>query len=108
MREVIEEMALVCTTAGLIAGLLVLVRTRAVVGAVQVALEFWTAAGLLRLSSSGTWSAVGTAAAVVALRQLIGFGLRRSAGPLGRPAHLALALRRQRPGSRDRGAVEGS
>lgn len=72
------QLALLCTAGGLVAGLLVLLRTGAFPIALKVGLEFWTAAGLLRLSQSGTWRAIGAAAAIVAVRQLIGYGLRSS------------------------------
>lgn len=52
----------------LVAGLCVGARFRL---ALPVALELWTAAGLLRLSGTPSWSRVATAATVVAVRHMI-------------------------------------
>jgi hypothetical protein len=48
---------------------------------VQVLLDFLLAAGLLRLTGSPGWAALGAAAAVVALRRLLGLGLRAGGVP---------------------------
>jgi len=87
----IDGLALLCTAAGLGVGLLVLVAGRDPLVALKVALEFWTAAGLLRLSGPADWEHLGGAAAIVAMRQLLGLSLRTS--PRGRgPVRLHQAL----------------
>jgi uncharacterized membrane protein len=40
-----------------------------------LALEFWTAAGLLRLSHHSAWSAIAVAGTIVLLRKIVGFSL---------------------------------
>jgi hypothetical protein len=39
--------------------------------ALRLALEFWIGAGLLHLSASSSWSALGVAAAVIGVRALV-------------------------------------
>ena len=39
--------------------------------ALRLALEFWMAAALLRLSASPSWSALAVAAAIVGIRSLV-------------------------------------
>jgi len=70
-----EQLAMLCTVAGLIAGGLALATVHSVRVAVRVALELWTAAALLRLAEATTWPALATAAAVIAVRQLAVHGL---------------------------------
>lgn len=41
----------------------------------HLALTFWTAAGLLRLSMSASWMALAVAAIVIAVRQIVGRAL---------------------------------
>jgi hypothetical protein len=60
----------------LVAGALALVSTRRPALALGVLLDLLLAAGLLRLAAEPTWTSIATAAAVVALRRLIGAGLR--------------------------------
>jgi len=76
----VDALALVCTAAGLVAGLAVLSASRAPRLAIRVALEFWTAASLLRLAGPLTWQRLAAAAAIVALRRLLGAGLRADLG----------------------------
>lgn len=64
------------TAAALVAGALTLAATSRPALALSVALDLLLAAGLLRLVGTPSWPAVATAAAIVALRRLIGFGLR--------------------------------
>lgn len=40
-----------------------------------LALDFWLAAGLLRLSAEADWPAIATAGAIVCLRRLVGTAL---------------------------------
>ncbi len=72
--------ALLVTAAALLAGALTLVATRRPGTALQVLLDLLLSAGLLRLSGDPGWPAIATAAAIVALRRLIGVGLRAGAG----------------------------
>lgn len=78
--EVWEQAALLCTTAGIIAGLLAVTRTRQLVASLRLAVEFWAAAGLLRLGSDSAWPTVAAAAGILAIRQLINFGIHQSHG----------------------------
>jgi hypothetical protein len=64
------------TAAACAAGALVLVRTRRPAAALPVLLDLLLAAGLLRLAGDPDWRTIATAAAIVALRRLIGIGLR--------------------------------
>lgn len=80
MNDLVQAAAALCTMGGLAAGLLVLTRTGKGLLALQVALEFWTAAGLLRLVGEPSWQRIAGAAAVVALRQLLSFGVRSDRG----------------------------
>ena len=75
-------MALTITAAALGAGLLVLIVTRRPATALSVFLDLLLAAGLLRLTGDPGWPALAAAATVVALRRLIGLGLRRGGSAL--------------------------
>ena len=76
----VGDLALAVTAAGLVAAVVVLVRGGQPVFALGVLLDFLLAAGLLRLTGQPGWSALAVAAAVVALRRLLGAGLRAGAG----------------------------
>ena len=93
--------ALGVTAAGLVAAAAVLLATRRPLHSAQVLLDFLLAAGLLRLTGSPGWAALGAAAAIIALRRLAGLGLRVGvpalAGPLRRSAGSRLARERRRP-----------
>lgn len=89
----VDALALLCTAAGLVAGLVVLSASRAPLLAVGVALEFWTAAGLLRLAGPLTWQRLVTAAAIVALRRLLGVSLRAGHGGGAPPRSAGRAAR---------------
>ena len=69
-------LALLATAAALLAGLVALVATRRPAVALAVFLDLLVAAGLLRLVGQPSWPALATAATVILLRRLIGFGLR--------------------------------
>ncbi|SNS76445.1 Protein of unknown function [Geodermatophilus saharensis] len=84
----------------LVAGAVTLASTRRPALALGVFLDLLLAAGLLRLAAEPTWTSLGTAAAVVLLRRLIGVGLRAGGRSLSPPV-LAPA-----PGGRRRGADE--
>ncbi len=97
---VVDGVALVVTAAGLVAAVLVLVATRRPRFALSVLLDFLLAAGLLRLTGRPDWGALASTAAVVAVRRLVGVGLRAgraSADPLRKPAGTRLVLRGRRP-----------
>ena len=70
------RVATALTAAGLVAGFLALAVTRRPGLALTVFLDFLLAAGLLRLADDPTWRQLATAAVVVALRRLLGVGLR--------------------------------
>ena len=71
-----QTLALLVTAAALFAGLVALVATRRPAAALPVLLDLLVAAGLLRLVGEPGWQALGTAAAIILLRRLIGLGLR--------------------------------
>ena len=75
----VTSAALAVTTAGRVAAAAVLLATGRPLLAVKVLLDFLLAAGLLRLTGDPAWTTVATAAAVVALRRLVGVGLRAGA-----------------------------
>ena len=68
--------AAVVSAFALVAGLAVFVTARRIWLALGVALDLWTAAGLLRLSASGTWTALGAAAAILAVRKTVMWAAR--------------------------------
>lgn len=72
---VLDGLAVGITAAGLLAASVVLAATRRPQLALEVLLDFLLAAGLLRLTGHPDWATLGTAAAIVALRRLVGFGL---------------------------------
>ena len=76
LASVAGPAALVVTAAGLVAAAVALAATRRPLVALGVLLDFLLAAGLLRLIGRPGWPVLATAAAIVALRRLIGFGLR--------------------------------
>ncbi|MDI1464578.1 DUF1622 domain-containing protein [Catellatospora sp. KI3] len=75
----IDLASLACVAAGLLAGGLVLATSGTARLALAVALDFWLAAGLLRLSLPASWQAVAAAAAILLIRRLLGAALRHSA-----------------------------
>ena len=77
MTDVLQTAALVATALGLLSAAVVLVATRHLQQALGTLLEFLMAAGLLRLSTDATWSALLTAVVIIAVRKLVvGAGLR--------------------------------
>ena len=69
-------LALLVTAAAPAAGLVALLATRRPAAALPVFLDLLVAAGLLRLVGEPSGQALATAAAILVLRRLIGFGLR--------------------------------
>ncbi|MGY1763855.1 hypothetical protein ACI79G_05005 [Geodermatophilus sp. SYSU D00779] len=95
-------LALLVTAAALVAGLVALVATRSPAAALPVFLDLLVAAGLLRLVGQPSWPALATAATILVLRRLIGFGLRTggrtwAATRPDRPTRLADLRRLVRP-----------
>lgn len=78
MTGIVAAAAALCTAAGVIAGLLAFAMTGQGVMALRLAVELWTAAGLLRLAGPPSWRALVGAAAILVLRQLLNLGLRHS------------------------------
>jgi hypothetical protein len=68
--------ALATIAAAILAGALVLLRTRSLRQALPVLLDLLTAAGLLRLAAAPTWSALAVTAIVIVLRRLVTAGIR--------------------------------
>ncbi len=66
-------------------GAAVLLATRLVRVALPVLLDLLLAAGLLRLALADSWTAIGTAAAVVALRKVAVAGLTRRCASTAAP-----------------------
>lgn len=95
MTTPLTEAALLCTAAGILAGLAVVLSTGEGKLALRVALELWLAAGLLRLAGTPSVSSIATAASILAVRQLVGLGLRVQGSFSG-----ALVGERRKPRSR--------
>ena len=80
LEQVTGLLAGVVAAAALVAGALALGSTRRPALALSVFLDLLLAAGLLRLVGEPGWRTILTAAAIVALRRLIGAGLRAGGG----------------------------
>jgi hypothetical protein len=76
VTALLDQLALLLSAAGLVAGGLVLARTLDWRLALAAAVDLWTAAGLLRLAGPPSWSRLGAAAAVLVVRRLVAVGLR--------------------------------
>lgn len=72
-----DAIALGLVGAGLVSGVAVASLVRAPQEGLRWMLDFVLAAGLLRLSTATTWTALTTVAALVAVRQIAGLGIRR-------------------------------
>ncbi|MGE2727891.1 hypothetical protein ACQI4F_00285 [Mycolicibacterium vaccae] len=70
MSAVTDAAALCLVFAGIVVGLAAWLRFKRPVVALRAMLECFTAAGLLRLSTEMSWSAVAGVAAVIAVRRL--------------------------------------
>ena len=66
-----DVLALSVSGCGVLAALFAIGATRHVRLALAVALELWTAAGLLRLTEGASWYAVAGAAAIIATRKVV-------------------------------------
>ena len=67
----------VVTALALVVGVVTVLSTGAARTAVRVLLDLLTAAGLLRLAEDPDWSGLASAAAIIALRQLLAAALSR-------------------------------
>jgi hypothetical protein len=76
--------ALLVVAAAIVAGGVVLLRTRSLRQALPVLLDLLTAAGLLRLAATPTWTSLAVTATVIALRRLVSAGVRTAIGALAR------------------------
>ena len=90
-------LATVVTALALGAGTVTLAATRRPALALAVFLDLLLAAGLLRLAAEPTWTSLGTAAAIVLLRRLIGAGLRAGGRAFSGASVVPGAAGRQRP-----------
>lgn len=71
MMALTSVAALLCTAAGLVCGLIAAVTTRNLRFTLSTALEFWMAAGLLRLTGEPSVPSLATAAGILLVRQLV-------------------------------------
>lgn len=71
--------SVVLTALGVVAGAVTGWSSRDVRLGLRCALDFWLGAGLIRLTGSQDWQVAATAAVVLAIRQVVGRELRRSA-----------------------------
>jgi hypothetical protein len=92
MTTVVAYAALACIAGGVIVAILVLVTTGDGRAALQIALDFWLAAGLLRLGGSPGWEPLLVTGMIIAVRHLAGRALRR---PPVRLADVLAPLRQQ-------------
>lgn len=76
MTELILSTATLIAAAAMLIGAAVLLTTRQLSPAIGVGLELLLAAGLLHLAVVETWTAIITAALIVAVRQVVVAGLR--------------------------------
>jgi uncharacterized membrane protein len=80
MDAVIGYAASACVAAGFIVAVLVLARTGDVRLALQSALDFWLAAGLLRLGQTPGWQPLAVTAIIIVVRRLAGAPSSRPSG----------------------------
>lgn len=66
-----DVLAVALSACGVLSALFVFGATRRGAMALAVALELWTAAGLLRLTEGASWRAVAGAAAIIATRKVV-------------------------------------
>lgn len=84
MTAVVNAAALLVVAAAVAAGGTVLLHTRSLRQALPVLLDLLTAAGLLRLAATPTWTSLALTAIVVALRRLVSAGVRTAIGAAAR------------------------
>jgi hypothetical protein len=78
MSELLADLGTWVSAAAVAVGVLVLLTTKAPRTALGVTLDLLLAAGLLRLSASLDWPAIGTAASIIAVRKVVSEALRAS------------------------------
>jgi len=76
MTQLIDVLAVMVTAGGVVSGVMVLAAVRDGSLALRVGLEFWMAAGMLRLAAPPSWRTLAGAAGILAVRQVIIYGLR--------------------------------
>ncbi|XVV10008.1 hypothetical protein ACQP2X_34900 [Actinoplanes sp. CA-131856] len=81
MTTLIAYASLFCVAAGLAGGALVLAVTRDVRAALRTALDFWLAAGLLRLALPTLATQLLAIVAIIAVRQVISRAITASGRP---------------------------
>jgi hypothetical protein len=93
MTAVLDGVAVAVVAAALLLGAAALLLTRDARAALAILLDLLLVAGLLHLSASAAWTAIGTAALVVTIRKVVAHGLRA-----GRSALAEAAAPARRPG----------
>jgi hypothetical protein len=78
MTGVFAYASMICVAAGLICGTLALMVSRRFLVGLRVALDFWLAAGLLRLVEPATLTSLLGTALIIAIRQAVSAALRSS------------------------------
>lgn len=78
MTSIVADAALALTAAGVVCVVWAVVWTAAWRPGLHMALDLWVAAGLLRLTGDPAPADLLVAAAIIAVRQLVGAGLRAS------------------------------
>jgi hypothetical protein len=94
LPEIARVLYLLCAAAGVAVFVSAAFRRVLPGEALRLALDFWLAAGLLRLSWLGNWSAILTAAAIVAVRKgaMTAFAREAPAPPTNRGEAAAFRL----------------
>ncbi|GAB2584755.1 hypothetical protein Aab01nite_53770 [Paractinoplanes abujensis] len=77
MTIVLQYVSLACVVAGLISGAVAVAVSHDVRIGLQIALDLWVAAGLIRLGLPASAEQLLAAAAIIVVRQLVGSALRR-------------------------------
>ncbi|NMO52862.1 hypothetical protein HH310_16895 [Actinoplanes sp. TBRC 11911] len=76
MTALLQYASLLCVGAGLISGALALLAGRDALAGLRVALDFWLAAGLLRLAEPNALTTLLGVAIIIAVRQVVVAALR--------------------------------
>lgn len=79
MSGLLSELALLVAVVGIALAVTTLLATRSVGIALPTLLDFLLAAGLLRLSATSAWTAIASAALIVAIRKIASLGIAASA-----------------------------
>jgi hypothetical protein len=75
LSSLVAALVPLVVAAGLVLSALTLLATRRVTTSLPILLDLLLAAGLLRLSATASWQAIGSAAAIVVLRKLATLGI---------------------------------